>query len=115
MDRRELKRQAAEVKVEAGVYQVRNLKTGKLLVNATRNLKTLNGQRFMLLMGSHNNKELQRDWDALGADAFAFEVLETLEKPETGYFDEKDELKKLKAKWLEQLQPYGERGYHTAG
>ena len=31
---------------------------------------------------------------------------------EEGFFDKKDELKKLEKKWLEKLQPYGERGYH---
>lgn len=113
MDRRELKRQAREVKVEAGVYQVRNTQNGKVFVNATRNLKTINGQRFSLETGGHINKALQQDWNTFGGQAFVIEVLEVLEKPETGYFDEKDQLKKLKAKWLEQLKPYGERGYNS--
>lgn len=114
MDRKELKRQAAEIKTESGVYQIRNTRDGKLFVDSTRNLKTLNGQRFMLEMGSHRNKALQQDWSQLGADAFVFEVLEVLKKPEEGYFDEVDALKKLKAKWMQQLQPYGERGYHRS-
>lgn len=113
MDRSELKRMAKEVKIDAGVYQVRNTQTGKLFVESTRNLKTINGQQFMLEMGSHPNKGLQQDFAALGPAAFAWEVLEVLEKPETGYFDERDALKKLKQKWLDQLQPYGERGYNT--
>ncbi|MDF2630374.1 MAG: hypothetical protein K0R39_4205 [Symbiobacteriaceae bacterium] len=114
MDRKELKRQAREIKTESGVYQIRNTRNGKLFVETTRNFKTLNGQQFMLEMGSHTNRALQQEWNQLGKDAFVFEVLEVLEKPETGYFDERDELKKLKAKWMEQLQPYGERGYHRS-
>ncbi len=115
MDRKqELKRLAKEIKTEAGIFQIKNNRNGKVFVHETRNLKTINGQKFMLEMGSHMNKALQREWNEFGADAFTIEVLETLEKPETGYFDEADELKKLKAKWFKQLQPYGERGYHTA-
>jgi hypothetical protein len=104
---------AKEIKTDAGVYQIRNTQNGRLFVETTRNLKTLNGQQFMLDMGSHPNKQLQQDWTALGSAAFQFEVLELLEKPETGYFDERDALKKLKQKWLDQLQPFGERGYNT--
>jgi len=112
MDRKELKRLAKEVKTEAGIYQIRNIRNGKVLVIATRNLRTVNGQRFALETGGHGTRELQHDWNTLGAEAFAFEVLEVLDKPETGYFDERDALKKLKQKWLEQLKPYGERGYN---
>ena len=34
---------------------------------------------------------------------------------EEGYFDMKDALKKLEEKGLNQLQPFGERGYHKPG
>ncbi|HWI52914.1 MAG TPA: GIY-YIG nuclease family protein [Symbiobacteriaceae bacterium] len=112
MDRKELKRLAKEVKVEAGIYQIRNTGNGKVLVMATRNLRTVNGQRFALETGGHGNKELQQDWNTFGPAAFAVEVLEVLDKPETGYFDERGALKKLKQKWLEQLKPYGEQGYN---
>ena len=63
-------------------------------------------------MGSYQNKLLQNEWTVFGAEAFVFEVLEILEIPEVGYFDAKDALKKLKEKWLAELQPYGERGYN---
>jgi hypothetical protein len=112
MDRKELKRLAKETKTEAGIYQIKNTRNGKLFIGTTPNLKTINGQQFTLKMGSHMNKALQQDWNAFGEDAFTFAVLEILEQPETGYFDQKDALKKLAAKWLEQLQPYGEHGYN---
>ncbi|HYG57722.1 MAG TPA: DUF2087 domain-containing protein [Symbiobacteriaceae bacterium] len=109
----ELKRLAKETKTEAGVFQIKNSRNGKVFVDTTRNFKTLNGQEFMLEMGSHKNRTLQQEWKEFGKEAFTFEVLEVLDKPETGFFDEKDALKKLKAKWLEQLQPFGERGYNA--
>jgi len=115
MDRREMKRLAKETPVEAGVFQIKNLRNGKIFVEATRNLKTINGQRFQLEMGSHRNRALQRDWQEYGPDAFAFEVLEVLKpKEEEGpAFDVADALEKLKEKWLEKLQPYGDRGYNV--
>lgn len=117
MDRRELKRQAKEIKVEAGVYAIRNSQNGKRFVDSLTNMKRLNGVQFQLDMGSHLNKELQQEWNQFGAAAFTFEVLELLEVDEetakSPYFDIRDELKKLKAKWLDELQPFGDRGYNT--
>lgn len=111
MDRRkELKELAKEIKIEAGVYQVRNTKNGKILIEATPDLKTINGRRFGMERGSYPNKALEQELQELGAAAFAIEVLEILKEPETGYFDRKDELKKLKKRWLERLQPFGEKG-----
>ena len=56
--------------------------------------------------------ELQRDWKELGADAFAFETLEELEPPEGPGWDPSDDLATLEKLWLEQLEPYGEKGYN---
>ncbi|EGW40062.1 DUF2087 domain-containing protein [Desulfosporosinus sp. OT] len=113
MDRKEeLKRQYKETKIEAGVYQIRNTKNEKIFIESTLNLKTINGKRFTLETGTYQNKQLQIEWNEFGAEAFVFEILEILETPEEGYFDAKDALKKLKEKWLDKLQPYGERGYN---
>nr|WP_246005793.1 DUF2087 domain-containing protein [Brevibacillus gelatini] len=110
--KQELKQLYKEVKTEAGVYQIRNKVNGKVLVASSMNLKTINGKKFMLQHGSHPNRELQKDWNELGADAFEFEVLEVLKRKDESYFDAKDALEKLEKKWLEKLTPYNERGYH---
>lgn len=113
MDRKkELKKQFMDMAIEGGVFQIRNLENGKIFIKTTKNFKTLNGQTFMLANGSHTNKALQADWDAFGKDAFEIEILQTLKKKETGYFDEKRELEKLEEQWLNDLQPFGERGYN---
>lgn len=113
MDRKkELKQLFKETEVEAGVYQIKNLKNDKIFVASTRNLKTLKGKKFELEMGTSTNKKLQEEWNQFGKDHFAFDVLEVLKKKKEGYFDEKNELRKLEEKWLEHLQPYGERGYN---
>ncbi len=113
MDRKkELKQQYKEMKTEGGVYQIRNTKNQKVFVDVMPNLRMITGRRMMLRAGSHRNKQLQEDWNQFGEEAFVFEVLEVLEEKEEGYFDKKDELKKLEAKWIEKLQPFGERGYN---
>ena len=113
--REELKQLAKEIKTEAGVYQIRNKENGKRYVASTPNLKSLNGQQFMLNMGSHRNRRLQEEWKEYGEEAFAIEVVEKLKIPESNiFFDVKDALKKLEASWLEKLQPYGENGYNEA-
>ena len=113
MDRKRLlKEQYKEIKIEAGIYQIRNIHNEKVYVDSTRNLKTLNGKLFMLKTGNSFIDKLQKDLTEFGGDAFVLEVLEVLEKKEDAFFDEKDALKKLKAKWLEKLQPFGDRGYN---
>lgn len=82
-------------------------------MDVTRNINTLNGQKFTLQHQSPPNKTLQADWNQFGAQAFTFDVLETLEKKPDGYFDLNDALKKLKHKWMQQLQPFGDRGYNS--
>ncbi|UHA72802.1 GIY-YIG nuclease family protein [Paenibacillus sp. 481] len=114
MDRKkELVQQYKELKTVAGVYQIKNNVNQKIWIDSTRNVKTLEGKRFMLQLGTHMNKALQREWNEFGETAFTFELLEPLKQQENVYVDTKDELKKLEEKWMEQLQPYDERGYHT--
>ncbi|WP_102346275.1 GIY-YIG nuclease family protein [Bacillus sp. Marseille-P3661] len=114
MDRkRELKQQYKETTVEAGVYQIKNKLNNKILIGSTRNFKTLNGTKFMLeTNGYTTNKQLQTEWTQYGKDAFTFDILEKLKQNDDPYFNEKEALADLEEKWLEQLQPYGERGYN---
>jgi hypothetical protein len=66
-----------------------------------------------LKLGSHRNRELQRDWGEAGPEAFVFETLDTLEPREEAGFDAAAELRVLEALWLERLSPYGEQGYNV--
>lgn len=114
MDRKAAARQYKETRQPMGVYCVRNTVSGKLLVGASINLPgILNRQRSSLTFAGHTNKELQADWNRLGPDAFAFEVLDTLEPPKDDpTYDPTDDLKALEEMWLDKLSPYGERGYN---
>ncbi|MFZ7942918.1 GIY-YIG nuclease family protein [Neobacillus sp. 19] len=114
MDRKkELKQQFKEITVDAGIYQIKNTLNNKILVGSTKNFKTLNGLKFMLeTNGYTTHKELQIEWNQYGKDAFQIDILEKLKKYDDPYFNEKEALLALEEKWLEKLQPYGERGYN---
>jgi len=112
--RKELNREYKERVKPAGVYQVKNVANGKVLLGSSLNLEgPLNRHKFMLRIGSHPNKALQKDWDELGAEQFVFEILEEVQqRKDDPNLNLKDELTLLEMIWLEKLQPVGERGYN---
>ena len=111
--RQELKRDYQERVKPAGVFQVKNIISGKVLLGSSLNLEgALNGHRFSLTIGAHRTTALQHDWNSYGSDAFTFEVLEVVKISDSPYFNLNDELTLLEQIWIEQLQPFGERGYN---
>ena len=111
--RKELNREYVERVKPSGVFQVKNIVNNKVLLGSSLNLEgSLNKHKFMLKIGSHINKALQKDWDEFGADQFAFEILEEVKVIDHPNFNLKDELTLLEQIWLEQLEPVGERGYN---
>jgi group I intron endonuclease len=113
--RKEIHREYKERVKPSGVFQIRNLVNGKVLLGSSLNLEgPLNKHRFMLKINSHPNKELQKDWNELGSDQFSFEILETIPISDHPNFNLKDELTLLEEIWLEKLQPFGERGYNSS-
>ena len=111
--RKEINRAYQERVKPSGVFQVRNLANGKVLLGSSLNLEgPLNKHRFMLQINSHPNKELQKDWNEFGPGQFTFEILETIPVKDDPNFNLKDELTLLEEIWLEKLQPFGERGYN---
>ena len=111
--RKEINREYRERVKPSGVYQVKNLANGKVLLGSSLNLEgPLNRHRFMLKINSHTNQELQKDWNELGSDHFVFEILEVVQVTDDPNFNLKDELTLLEQIWFEKLQPFGERGYN---
>ncbi len=110
-DRKNLIREYKETPRRMGVFQIRNLVNEKVLVGASINLDgILNRHGFQLKMGGHSNKQLQADWNELGGENFAFEVLEEVVPREN--LDYKVELIFLEDLWLEKLAPFDDKGYN---
>jgi len=113
--RKDMKREYHERVKPAGVFQVKNTVNGKVLLGSSLNLEgALAGHAFMLKIGTHINKPLQKEWDEFGPDKFVFEILEAVKIKDDPDFNLNDELTLLEQIWLEKLQPFGERGYNLS-
>ncbi len=116
MDRKEATRRYRENPPAAGVFVVRNLIEGRVLVGAAPNVEgRLNRERFSLEMGSHTSKELQADWDRLGPDRFVIEKLDELDAPDDPAADIKEDLEELRQMWIERLGLTPEQMYKPIG
>jgi hypothetical protein len=114
MDKSALKRAYKENPPAAGIFQVTNTQNGKAFIGKGMNVQgILNSQRAQLQFGSHKNRDLQQDYNCYGAETFDFKVLDQLEIGGKAAHEIREDLAALESLWLEKLQPYGERGYHT--
>lgn len=112
--KKDIKREYKEREKQAGIFQVKNTKNGKILLGSSLNLDgPLNAHKFMLTVGSHRNKALQQEWDEYGPDSFVFEILEVVKVRDDPNFNVSDELTLLEQIWIEELHPFGENGYNT--
>ena len=111
--KQDIKREYKEKLKPAGIFQVKNIVNGKVLLGSSLNLEgPLNGHKFLLSSGSHRNELLQKEWKEYGQDKFVFEILEVVKIKDDENFNLKDELTLLEEIWIEKLQPFGERGYN---
>ena len=114
MDRKVLLREYKESRRPMGVYRVVNRVNGKGLVGSSVNVPAmLNRHQAQLKMGAHQNRALQADWKQFGAEAFEFEVLDTLEPTDQPDYDPAGDLHALEEMWLEKLSPFEEHGYNA--
>jgi len=112
-NKKELKKQYKQNIEPMGVFQVKNLINGKIFIDSGINLQgKINGCRFQLTLGSHMNKALQKDFNDIGIDNFAFEVIDYLKPKEDVKMDYSDDLKMLEDIWIEKLQPFNKKGYN---
>jgi len=112
-DKKKIRESYKRMPPDMGVYQVKNLANGKIYIGRAMGLRgKLNSEMFQLRNNLHMNKELQQDFNTLGMDHFAFEVLDRLEMKEAPGYDYSADLRTLEAMWLEKLQPYAADGYH---
>ena len=111
--RKDLIREYKERQKPAGVFQIKNTKTGKFLLASSLNIEgSLNKHKFMLKTGGHINKALQADWNRDGAENFVFEILEEVKVQDEAGFKIEDELGLLEEIWIEELKPFDGENYN---
>jgi group I intron endonuclease len=112
---KQLKEEYQHKKFKMGVFQIRNTVNGKMLIGSSVNLDAIwNRHKVELKFNGHRNKMLQDEWNQFGEDNFKFEILSEIAEKEGDKIDYAREVKELETMFMEELQPYGERGYHPA-
>ncbi|MFA6027865.1 MAG: GIY-YIG nuclease family protein [Patescibacteria group bacterium] len=111
--KKELKKKYLSTLPPMGIYQVKNLTNGKILIGSGLNVQgKINSCKFQLENGSHMNRVLQEDYNKMVPDNFAFEIIDYLKPKEDLKKDYTDDLKMLEEMWIEKLMPFGEKGYN---
>lgn len=101
--KKELTQQYKQMKPQMGIFIVRCNANHKCYIQAAKDLRgVMNGTKAKLQAGYHPYRELQKEWNELGSDAFTIEVLENLEYKEDKT-DYTDDLTLLQMMWEEKL------------
>ena len=101
------------MKFRMGVFQIKNTTTGKIFIGSNTDLVAAwNSQRFQLEAGLHSCAALQLDWKIYGAEDFIYEIIEEIEQEDDSQTDSAREIKALEELIMEELQPFGEKGYN---
>lgn len=112
---KQLKDEYRQKKFKVGVFQVRNTVNGKILISSSINLDAIcNRIKVERKFGGHRNASLQHEWKEFGEDNFRFEILSEIGQKDGDNTDYNKEAKKLEEMFIEELQPFGEKGYNAA-
>lgn len=64
-------------KLPSGIYKITNLKNGKVYIGQSENIFLRRNQHFAALRsGHHNNKSMQKDYNAQRGKGFRWDVVE---------------------------------------
>ena len=111
--KKQLKDEYKLLKFKAGVFAVKNTANNKILIGSSVNMDAMwNRIRLQLDVGSHPNSELQADWKSLGEDNFTFEIISEIKQKDDEQQDLAREVKELELLYLDELKPFGEKGYN---
>jgi len=111
---KQLKEEYKQKKFKVGVFQVRNTVNNKIFVGSSVNLDAIwNRIKAELRFEGHRNLLLQKEWMEFGEHNFSFEILSEIEQTDNEKLDYKKQAGKLEEMFIEELQPFAEKGYHT--
>ncbi|HZW38737.1 MAG TPA: GIY-YIG nuclease family protein [Ignavibacteriaceae bacterium] len=113
MNKADLKKQYKQTLPPMGIYQIKNLTNGKILIGKTKNLTARQNRfEFEMNFGGDPQSEIYADYKKYGKENFAYNILDTLKPVEDPAYKYDKDLEVLEDLWLEKLQPYGEKGYN---
>jgi len=111
---KELRNDYKQKKFKIGVFQIRNTVNEKIFIGSSINLDAIwNRNRMELNFDGHRNKVLQTEWKEFGAEAFRFEILSEIKQEKGDQIDYKKDVAKLEEMFIEELQPFADKGYNT--
>ena len=100
-------------KFKIGVFQIRNTINEKIYVDSSVNLEAIwNRISGELKLGGHRNEILQKEWNEFGGENFKFEILSEIEQKDGDKTDHNQEAKRLAEMFIDELKPFGEKGYN---
>ncbi len=111
---KKLKEEYKLKKFKIGVFQIRNTINGKIFVGSSVNLDAIwNRIKVELKFGGHRNVKLQEEWKAFGEENFKFQILSEIVQKDVEEVDYNREVKQLEDMFVEELQPFADKGYNT--
>ena len=94
--KKELKEEFKQLIIPMGVFQIKNIKNNKVLIDNSIDMGSKwNRHKMELKFGNHRNSSLQKDWNEYGEVNFVFDVLSELEKSEEENTNYNKELRTL--------------------
>ncbi|MFH0734011.1 MAG: GIY-YIG nuclease family protein [bacterium] len=113
IDKNELKKKYKETLTPMGVYKIENKINKKIFIGSSLNITArFNRHQMELKFGSEDIKELLDDYNKYGLENFEFRIVDLLKRKDDPTYNYRKDLAELENMWLEELQPYGERGYN---
>ena len=110
---KELKEEYKQMKFRMGIFLIRNINNGKIFIGSSTDLKaTWFSQKLQLNTGTHQNFELQKEWKESGAENFTYEIIDEIKQTDDDQTDYSKELKGLEKMYIEEFQPFDDKGYH---
>ena len=111
--KKELRDSYKEMKFKICVFQIRNITNNKIYIESSINLVAIwNRHKFQLNNGLHPNINLQKKWTEFGQENFTYELLSEIKQDDTKTTDYRKEAKQLETMFIEEMQPFDNRGYN---
>ena len=99
---------------EMGIFRIKNKINNKIYLIASKNLPaTYNRFPTTFIIGNYFIRDIQKDFDEFGQEAFEYDTLDVLERKDDPNYDYTDDLNELLNLWIDKLQPFDDKGYHV--